>query len=121
MVTVGLAAHLPTALFQGLTQAGIPASVATQGPTCLPRSIVCGFPRLQPMKTLLPAPVLQSLPAASQALLLGKSFFPNLIAGPFDFGLRIAFSISVVLSIIAALLPCCAASATFTDRKPSPS
>jgi hypothetical protein len=55
------------------------------------------------MKTLIPAAALQSLPAASQALLLGKSFFPNLIAGPFDFGLRIAFSISVALAVIAAL------------------
>ena len=55
------------------------------------------------MKTLLPAAVLQQLPAASQALLLGKTFFPNLIAGPFDYGLRIAFSISIALAVIAAL------------------
>jgi EmrB/QacA subfamily drug resistance transporter len=103
MVTVGLAAHLPTALFQGLTQAGIPASVATQVANLPPTgALFAAFLGYNPMKTLLPAAVLQSLPAASQALLLGKSFFPNLIAGPFDFGLRIAFSISVVLSIIAA-------------------
>jgi hypothetical protein len=54
------------------------------------------------MKTLIPAAALQSLPAASQALLLGKSFFPNLISAPFDDGLRIAFSISVALSVVAA-------------------
>jgi EmrB/QacA subfamily drug resistance transporter len=103
MVTVGLAAHLPTALFQGLTQAGIPATVATQVANLPPTgALFAAFLGYNPMKTLLPAAVLQSLPAASQALLLGKSFFPNLIAGPFDFGLRIAFSISVALSIIAA-------------------
>jgi EmrB/QacA subfamily drug resistance transporter len=103
MVTVGLAAHLPTALFQGLTQAGIPASVATQVANLPPTgALFAAFLGYNPMKTLLPAAVLQGLPAASQALLLGKSFFPNLIAGPFDFGLRIAFSISVALSIIAA-------------------
>jgi EmrB/QacA subfamily drug resistance transporter len=103
MVTVGLAAHLPTALFQGLTHAGIPASVATQVANLPPTgALFAAFLGYNPMKTLLPAAVLQSLPAASQALLLGKSFFPNLIAGPFDFGLRIAFSISVALSIIAA-------------------
>jgi hypothetical protein len=43
------------------------------------------------------------LPAASQTLLLSKTFFPNLISAPFDDGLRIAFSISVVLALIAAL------------------
>jgi EmrB/QacA subfamily drug resistance transporter len=103
MVTIGLAAHLPTALFQGLTQAGIPASVATQVANLPPTgALFAAFLGYNPMKTLIPAAALQSLPAASQALLLGKSFFPNLIAGPFDFGLRIAFSISVALSVIAA-------------------
>jgi hypothetical protein len=47
--------------------------------------------------------VLQQLPAASQALLLSKTFFPNLISVPFDFGLRLAFSISVVFALIAAV------------------
>lgn len=55
------------------------------------------------MKALLPAAVLQQLPAASQALLLSKPFFPNLISAPFDFGLRIAFSISAVLGVISAV------------------
>ena len=103
MVTVGLAAHLPTALFQGLTQAGIPANIATRVANLPPTgALFAAFLGYNPMKTLLPAAALQALPAASQALLLGKSFFPNLIAGPFDFGLRIAFSISVALAIIAA-------------------
>jgi len=104
MVTIGLAAHLPTALFQGLTQAGIPAGVATQVANLPPTgALFAAFLGYNPMKTLIPAAALQSLPAASQALLLGKTFFPNLIAGPFDYGLRIAFSISVGLAIVAAL------------------
>ena len=36
-------------------------------------------------------------------MLSSKTFFPNLIAAPFDAGLRIAFSISVALALIAAL------------------
>ena len=104
MVTIGLAAHLPTALFQGLTQAGIPANVATQVANLPPTgALFAAFLGYNPMKTLIPAAALQALPAASQALLLGKTFFPNLIAGPFDYGLRIAFSISVGLAVIAAL------------------
>ncbi len=103
MVTIGLAAHLPTALFQGLTQAGIPANVATRVANLPPTgALFAAFLGYNPMKTLIPAAALQQLPAASQALLLGKTFFPNLIAAPFDFGLRIAFSISVALSVIAA-------------------
>ena len=104
MVTIGLAAHLPTALFQGLTQAGVPANVATQVANLPPTgALFAAFLGYNPMKTLLPAAVLQQLPAASQALLLGKTFFPSLISAPFDDGLRIAFSISVALAIIAAL------------------
>ena len=104
MVTIGLAAHLPTALFQGLTQAGIPNTVATQVANLPPTgALFAAFLGYNPMKTLIPAAALQSLPAASQALLLGKTFFPNLIAAPFDYGLRIAFSISVALALVAAL------------------
>jgi len=47
--------------------------------------------------------VLQALPAAARAHLLGESFFPGLIAGPFEQGLRIAFSVSAALSVLAAL------------------
>jgi MFS family permease len=104
MVTIGLAAHLPAALFQGLTKAGIPANVATQVANLPPTgALFAAFLGYNPMKTLIPAAALQSLPAASQALLLGKTFFPNLIAGPFDYGLRIAFSISIGLAVVAAL------------------
>jgi len=78
--------------------------VATQVANLPPTgALFAAFLGYNPMKTLIPAAALQSLPAASQALLLGKTFFPNLIAGPFDYGLRIAFSISVGLAIVAAL------------------
>ncbi len=104
MVTIGLASHLPTALYQGLTQAGISSDVATRVANLPPTgALFAAFLGYNPMRTILPAAALQQLPAASQALLLGKTFFPNLIAAPFDDGLRLAFSISVVLAVIAAL------------------
>jgi hypothetical protein len=40
--------------------------------------------------------------AVAQGNLIGKTFFPTLIAGPFEQGLRIAFSISVAVSLLAA-------------------
>jgi len=102
MVTIGLAAHLPTALYQGLTKAGISSDIASRVAKLPPTgALFAAFLGYNPMKSILPAAALDKLPAASQAMLLGKSFFPNLIAGPFDFGLRLAFSISVVLALIA--------------------
>ncbi len=53
------------------------------------------------MKTLL-GPALNSLPAAKAGAITGKTFFPQLISGPFVHGLRIVFTASVVLSLIAA-------------------
>ena len=104
MVTAGLATRLPAALYSGLTQAGLPGSAA-QGVANLPptAALFAAFLGYNPLGTLLPPQVLHSLSAAAQAQLLGKTFFPSLIAGPFEQGLRIAFSISVVLSILAAL------------------
>jgi MFS family permease len=104
MVTAGLAASLPAALYSGLTQAGLPnqaaQTVANLPPTA---ALFAAFLGYNPLGTLLPPQVLHSLPAASQAQLLGTKFFPSLIAGPFEQGLRIAFSISAVLSVLAAL------------------
>jgi len=51
---------------------------------------------------MLPLSVIQQLPANSQALLFSKTFFPNLISAPFDDGLRIAFLISIAISVVAA-------------------
>ena len=104
MVTIGLASHLPAALFQGLTQAGISTQVAQQVSNVPPTAaLFAAYLGFNPMKALLPASALQALPATGQALLLSKGFFPNLISAPFDDGLRIAFAISVGLALIAAV------------------
>jgi len=103
LVTLGLAANLPGALYSQLSGAGIPAAVALQVSHLPPiGALFAAFLGYNPMGTLLPADVLAALPQASRALVLGKSFFPNLIAGPFMDGLRIAFALSAVLSVLAA-------------------
>lgn len=43
------------------------------------------------------------MPAANQARLLGRSFFPNLISPPFSLGLHGAFYLSAAICVIAAL------------------
>jgi MFS family permease len=104
MVTVGLASNLPAALYSGLTQAGLPSDAA-HGIANLPptAALFAAFLGYNPLGTLLPPQVLNALPAAAQAHLLGKTFFPGLIAGPFEQGLGVAFSISAALSVLAAL------------------
>ncbi len=102
-VTLGLAAALPSAMYQGLTKAGVPANVAQQVSHLPPTgAMFAAFLGYNPMQTMLPPAVVQQLPANSQALLFSKTFFPTLISAPFDDGLRIAFLISIVICLGAA-------------------
>jgi EmrB/QacA subfamily drug resistance transporter len=104
IVTIGLASGLPAALFRGLTSVGVPAAVANQVSHLPPTAaLFAAFLGYNPMATLLPPQVLHALPASSQAILLGKAFFPNTIAGPFMTGLHAVFYLATVLCIIAAI------------------
>ncbi|WP_207229641.1 hypothetical protein [Ktedonosporobacter rubrisoli] len=47
--------------------------------------------------------VLHALPPAHQASLLGKSFFPNLISGPFMVGLHVVFYLAMAMCVVAAI------------------
>jgi hypothetical protein len=46
--------------------------------------------------------VLSALPAANRQVLVGREFFPNLIAGPFHEGLSVVFGVAAVLSVLGA-------------------
>jgi hypothetical protein len=65
-------------------------------------SLFAAFLGYNPIKTLMPPQVLHALPAARAHYLTGKTFFPQLISGPFINGLRIVFTASLVMSLIAA-------------------
>jgi EmrB/QacA subfamily drug resistance transporter len=104
IVTLGLAAALPSALSVGLMQAGLAANVANQIAHLPPISaLFAAFLGYNPMATLIPTAALHQLSAAAQANLLGKSFFPNLISAPFMVGLHAAFYISAFLCLVAAI------------------
>ncbi len=103
IITIGLAVALPVALSSGLIMAGVPGGIAHQIGNLPPTAaLFAAFLGYNPMKTLLPTSVLHGLPTTQQANLLGKSFFPNLIASPFMVGLHAVFYLSVVLCLIAA-------------------
>ncbi len=104
IVTAGLAATLPTTFFAGLTQYGVSASVATQIAHLPPTAALFGaFLGYNPVAQLLPPTTLHLLSPQNQAALLGKSFFPNLISGPFMVGLHAVFYVSATLCVIAAI------------------
>src|SRR6266567_2647131 len=101
--TLGLVALQPSSLSSGLEQVGLSASTAHQIASLPPlAALFAAFLGYNPMGTLLPQSTLHQLPAASQAQLLGQSFFPNQIAGPFMLGLHVAFYLAAVLCLIGA-------------------
>lgn len=104
ILIIGLTQHLPATMYQGLVHAGVPASVSLKVANLPPTgALFAAFLGYNPMAQLLPTAVLHQLPAARQQLILGKIFFPQLIAPAVMSSLRIAFYISAVLSIIAAI------------------
>ncbi len=100
---LGLSTHVPSAMLRGLTQQGVPEGLAVRLAHLPPVSyLFAAFLGENPLKTLLGKGILHALPAASAARLVGRSFFPSLIAGPFHSGLVVTLSFAVVMCLIAA-------------------
>jgi len=105
LITAGLAASPGSTLFTGLTKSGLPAVVAAKIAHLSPTSaLFAAFLGYNPMATLVPANLLQALPAAKQATLVGHSYFPNLISPPFAQGLHNVFYLSAVMCLVAAFV-----------------
>jgi MFS family permease len=103
LMIVGLASTLPTTMRSQLVAHQVPTQVADRVANLPPvGSLFAAFLGYNPMKTLL-GPVLPSLPHAQAAFLTGKTFFPELISGPFIHGLRIAFTASLAMCLVAAI------------------
>jgi len=105
LVTVGLAKHLPGTLLGGLTAAGIPQGAAAAVSHLPPvAAIFAAFLGYNPLGTLLPPDVLQGITEATRNTVLGTTFFPNLISGPFMDGVRVAFTACAALTGVAAVV-----------------
>jgi MFS family permease len=105
LMIVGLSSSLPTTLSSGLVKLGVPGGTAHQVATLPPvSSLFASVLGVNPIQHLLaPTGVLARLPAASQAALTGRTFFPSLLSGPFHSGLIVVFSVSAALSVLAGL------------------
>jgi MFS family permease len=103
LMTIGLSATIPLAMYTGLTQNGVSTGVASQLAHMPPMgylfAALLGF---NPMSTLLTPQVLSSLPASTAEQLTSRSFFPQLISAPFHHGLTLVLIFSLIVCLIAA-------------------
>jgi MFS family permease len=103
LMIAGLAARLPTTLYDGLTANGVPPASAERIAHLPPvGSLFAAFLGYNPIRTLLGPAALEHLSPAQVANLTGTSFFPRLIAEPFQHGLAIVFLAALVMSLVAA-------------------
>jgi MFS family permease len=103
LMIAGLASSLPSTMSRGLEAQGVPAPVAQHVASLPPvGSLFAAFLGYNPMESLLGKDVLAALPPDRAAYITGKTFFPKLITDPFMRGLRIAFTSSVVMCLVAA-------------------
>ncbi len=103
LMIVGLSATLPASLRTGLERDGVPAAtadrIAEEPPVA---SLFAAFLGYNPMETLVGKQTLASLPPDKAADITGTKFFPDLISEPFIDGLRIAFTASLIMCLVAA-------------------
>lgn len=104
LLTIGIAASLPHAMYSGLLAQNVSSSVAMQisklPPTTALFSTLLGY---NPMKILIPSTTLSDLPQSNQNVILGTTFFPNLIAQPFIQGMRVVFYCGAFMTFLAAI------------------
>ena len=103
LMILGLSATLPHALQSGLVAEGVKASKAAQVSHLPPvGSLFAAFLGYNPMQQLL-SHVGVHLNGAHAAYVTGRSFFPKLISGPFEHGLREAFGFAAGMCLVAAV------------------
>lgn len=103
LIIVGLSSTLPSTLFHGLVEHGVPVAVARSAAHLPPVStLFAAFLGYNPVVHVVGASVMAQLPAHQAAILNGRTFFPSLISAPFAHGLHEAFDFSIGMCLIAA-------------------
>jgi MFS family permease len=105
LMIVGLARNLPQTLGDGLRAHAVPSGVADQIAGLPPvGSLFASFLGFNPIESLLtPTGVLNQIPSADAAELTGKTFFPQLVSGPFHDGLVVVFLAAAVMMAVGAV------------------
>ncbi len=103
LMIVGLSSALPSSLYHGLVSQGVPAPVAHHVSHLPPVStLFAAFLGYNPIQHLVGPHVLAGLTTHQQAVLSSRTFFPNVISGPFRTGLHAALDLAIVVSLLAA-------------------
>jgi MFS family permease len=103
LMVAGLVASVPATMSGGLLAHHVPAAIATKLAGMPPTGyLFAAFLGYNPLASLL-GPILHSLPHADAAVLIGKEFFPGLIATPFEGALKLVLMFSSFMCLVAAL------------------
>jgi MFS family permease len=104
LMIVGLAANLPHTMQTGLVAHGVTAADAHRISSLPPvATLFASFLGYNPMATLLGAHSLAALPDGQAGQITGRSFFPQLISGPFHIALVYAFTFAIIACLIAVV------------------
>ncbi|MEH3137000.1 MAG: MFS transporter [Mycolicibacterium neoaurum] len=104
LMIVGLANALPSAMSSGLQAQGVPASVAHEVANTPPvGSLFAAFLGYNPIDELLGPSGALSDPGVNAEMLTGKTFFPELITGPFHAGLTVVFLAAAAMMLVGAV------------------
>jgi hypothetical protein len=103
LLIIGLASHLPASLDSGLRAHGVPTATATRIAHLPPvATLFAAFLGYNPIQQLLGPTLLHHLATGQAAALTGRSFFPQLMSGPFSAALSTAFTFSFIACLVAA-------------------
>lgn len=104
LMVIGLANSLPSAMSTGLQQQGVSAGMADQVATLPPvGSLFAAFLGYNPMAELLEPSGGLSQPGVNAGVITGKTFFPELITGPFHAGLVVVFGAAAAMMVVGAI------------------
>jgi MFS family permease len=103
LMIVGLSGGLHHSLFEGLRAHGVSASAASRAASLPPvATLFAAFLGYNPIQTLLGKGI-GAVRASQQHVLLGHTFFPSVISGPFSSALSSAFLFGLAACAVAAL------------------
>jgi MFS family permease len=104
LMIIGLSGTLHGSLLTNLTAHGVSHRDAARAANLPPvATLFAAFLGYNPIKSLLSPRALHHLSAPQQHVLLGHSFFPQVISGPFSHALGLAFLFGLVAMLVAAL------------------
>ncbi len=121
LMIAGLASSLPHTLSAGLQAHGLSAVSAGHVAHTPPVAVLfAAFLGYNPIQHLAGPHVLATLSAHSHAIVTGRSFFPELISGPFRTGLHEAFAFAILACLVAAAASALRGGRYHHDNEPAP-